>query len=308
MKKLKKRSKKKTKAKKKSLTSKGALAMKEISADMIKVLRERTGVGMGKCKEALVLAEGDMEKAIDILRKAGMTAAVKKEGRETKEGLILAAEDKTRFVLAEANAETDFVVQNDRFKHFLHDCVKQALEGHVKSVADLSQQPYYKDKSITIDQYRNLVIQSLGENIQLRRLEVMQKHPDSSYGIYSHMGGKLVVVVEIAGASDQEGIAKEIAMHVAAENPEYLKPEEVPPTVLAREEEIARSQVEGKPANVIDKIVAGKIKAYTDQFCLVNQKYIKDNSVTVQQFLDTCAKKLGKSLSIKCFWRWKVGQ
>ncbi len=282
--------------------------MREITADMIKELRERTGVGMGKCKEALVLAEGDLEKAIDVLRKAGMAAAVKKEGRETKEGLILAAEDKNHLVLAEANAETDFVVQNDRFKHFLHDCVKQALEGHVKSLADLIQQPYYKDKSITIEQYRNLVIQALGENIQLRRLETIAKRPDSSFGIYSHMGGKLVVVVEISGAAGQEEIAKEIAMHVAAENPEYLKEEEVPPTVIAREEEIARSQVQGKPANIVDKIVAGKVKAYTDQFCLVNQKYIKDNSVTVQQFLEICAKKVGKPLSIKCFWRWKVGQ
>lgn len=282
--------------------------MKEITSDMIKELRERTGVGMGKCKEALVLAEGDLEKAIDVLRKAGMAAAVKKEGRETKEGLILAAEDKEHLILAEANAETDFVVQNDRFKHFLHDCVKQALEGKVKSLQDLIQQPYYKDKSITIEQYRNLVIQALGENIQLRRIEAISKHPNSSYGIYSHMGGKLVVVVEIAGASDQEGIAKEIAMHIAAENPDYLRPEEVPASVIAREEEIARSQVEGKPANIVDKIVAGKVKAYTDQFCLVNQKYIKDNSVTVQQFLEICAKKVGKPLSIKCFWRWKVGQ
>lgn len=282
--------------------------MKEITADMIKELRERTGVGMGKCKEALVLAEGDMEKAIDILRKAGMAAAVKKEGRETKEGLIVAAEDKHHLILAEANAETDFVVQNDRFKHFLHDCVKQALESKPKSLAEFVQQPYAKDKSITIEQYRNLVIQALGENIQLRRLELIPKHSNSSYGIYSHMGGKLVVIVEVAGASDQEGIAKEIAMHVAAENPEYLKPEEVPATVLSREEEIARSQVEGKPANVVEKIIAGKIKGYMDQFCLVNQKYIKDTSLTVQQFLESCSRKVGTPLTVKCFWRWKVGQ
>ncbi len=282
--------------------------MKEITAEMIKELRERTGVGMGKCKEALVLAEGDMEKAIDVLRKAGMAAAVKKEGRETKEGLILAAEDKKHLVMAEANAETDFVVQNDRFKHFLHDSVKQALEGHSRTLSELLQEPYYKDKSITIDQYRNLVIQALGENIQLRRLEMISKHPNSSYGIYSHMGGKIVVVVEITGATDQEAIAKEIAMHVAAESPEYLRREEVPPTVIAKEEEIARSQVEGKPANIVDKIVARKVKAFTDQACLVSQKYIKDNSVTVEQFLDACGKKIGKNLSIKCFWRWKVGQ
>ncbi len=282
--------------------------MQEITSEMIKELRERTGVGMGKCKEALVLAEGDMEKAIDHLRKAGMAAGVKKEGRETKEGLILTGEDKASLAIAEANVETDFVAQNDRFKHFLHDVVKQALETKPKSLADFLSQPYFKDKSITIDQYRNLIIQALGENIQLRRLELVHKHPNSSYGIYSHMGGKLVVVVEIEGAADQEGVAKEIAMHIAAENPDYLKPEEIPPHVLAREEEIARSQVEGKPANIVDKIVAGKIKAFTDQVCLIHQKYVKDNSVTIQQFLDACSKKLGKSLSIRCFWRWKVGQ
>lgn len=280
----------------------------EITADMVRDLRERTGVGMGKCKEALVLTQGDMEKAIDHLRKAGMAAGVKKEGRETKEGLILTAEDHQCLILAEANVETDFVAQNDRFKHFLHDIVKQAIETRPKTLADLMDQPYYKDKSITLDQYRNLVIQALGENIQVRRLEVIHKHANSSYGIYSHMGGKLVVLVEIDGASDQEGIAKEIAMHTAAENPDYLKPEEIPAHVLAREEEIARSQVQGKPDNIVDKIVAGKIKAFTEQVCLINQKYVKDTSVTIQQFLEICSKKVGKPLSLRCFWRWKVGQ
>lgn len=282
--------------------------MTQITPSMIKELRERTGVGMGKCKEALVLAEGDIEKAIDVLRKAGMAAAVKKEGRETKEGLIVTAEDKEHLVLVEANAETDFVVSNDRFKHFVHDCVKQALDDKPKSLDDLMGLSYYKDKSITLDQYRNLVIQALGENIQIRRFETIHKHPNSSYGIYSHMGGKLVVVVEIEGASDQGEIAKEIAMHVAAESPDYVKKEEIPPTEIAREEEIAREQIKNKPENIVEKIVAGKIKAFTEQVCLVNQKYIKDSSVTVEEFLDACGKKIGKSLKVKCFWRWKVGQ
>lgn len=282
--------------------------MAEITADSIKTLREKTGVGMGKCKEALVLAGGDMEKAIDILRKAGMAAGVKKEGRETKEGLILVAEDKHHLVLLEANAETDFVVQNDRFKHFVHDCVKQALETKPKNLADFLQQPYFKDKSITIDQYRNLIIQSLGENIQLRRLELVPRHPNSSYGIYSHMGGKLVVVVEVEGDAHQDAVAKDIAMHAAAESPDYLKPEEIPAHVMAREEEIARSQVQGKPANIVDKIVKGKLDAFAAQSCLIHQKYVKDNALTVNQYLEAHARKVGKPLSIRCFWRWKVGQ
>ena len=282
--------------------------LKEITPDKVKELRDRTGVAMGKCKEALVLADGDMEKAIDHLRKTGMAAAVKKEGRETKEGMILTSEDSHTLVLIEGNAETDFVTQNERFRHFLKDCAHQALHKKPKTLADFLQQPYEKDPSITVDQARNLLVQALGENIQLRRVEMIHKHPHSSYGIYSHMGGKLVVVVEIEGASDQEGIAREIAMHAAAESPDYLKPAEIPSHVLAREEEIARSQVEGKPANIVDKIVAGKIKAFTDQVCLIHQKYIKDTSVTVEQFLAACAKKIGKPLSIRLFWRWKVGQ
>lgn len=275
---------------------------------MVKELRERTGIGMGKCKEALVLSEGDIEKAIDQLRKAGMAAGVKKEGRETKEGMILTGLNSEALVLIEANVETDFVAQNDRFKQFCQDVVDQAVATKPASLEDLMNQPYAKDKSITLEQYRNLIIQALGENIQVRRCDVILKHPNSSYGIYSHMGGKLVVVIEITGDSTQEAIAKEIAMHVAAENPEYLKKEEIPPQVLAREEEIAKSQVQGKPANIIDKIVDGKIKSFVDSVCLIDQKYVKDSSVTVQQFLENQGKKVGKALSIKCFWRWKVGQ
>ena len=282
--------------------------MKEITATMIKDLRERTGVGMGKCKEALVRSEGDVEKAIDDLRKAGMAAGVKKEGRDTKEGLILTLEDENTLVIAEANAETDFVAQNDRFKNYLEDVVQQALEAKPASLVDFNQQPYFKDKSITMDQYRNLVIQALGENIQLRRLEIIAKQKNHSYGIYSHMGGKLIVVVDLEGSSDQQVLAREIGMHIAAESPDYLKPEEIPSDVIAREEEIAKSQVVGKPAEMIGKIVAGKLKAFEQQVCLTHQKYVKDSSMTVQGFLDSCGKKLGVSLSVSHFWRWKVGQ
>lgn len=285
----------------------GNQAMNEITAEMVKELRERTGIGMAKCKEALVLAEGDPEKAVDILRKAGLSAALKKESRETKEGMILTMENPSTLVLAEGNTETDFVAQNERFKHFLHDCAMQALDTKPNSLDQLLHQPYFRDKSITIDQFRNLTIQTLGENIQLRRLEIIPKHPNCSYGIYSHMGGKLVVVVELEGAKGQEAIAKEIAMHIAAENPDYLRPEEIPPQVLAREEEIARSQVQGKPANILDKIVSSKVQAFVDLVTLIRQKYVKDNSKTVQQFLEGHAKTIGKPLSIRCFWRWKLG-
>lgn len=282
--------------------------MKEITTNMIQELRERTGVGIGKCKEALVLAEGDLDKAVHHLRKIGLAAGAKKEGRETKEGQILAEENAKVLVFAEANVETDFVAQNERFKQFLHDVVSQALVSQPKSLEEFLNEPYAKDKSITIDQYRNLVIQALGENIQLRRLQVVHKHANSSYGIYSHMGGKIVVIVELEGATDQAAIAKDIAMHVAAESPDYLDEQEIPANVLAREEEIARSQVKDKPANIVDKIVAGKLQAFKAQVCLVDQKYVRDNALTVRQYVDASSKKVGKPLSVRCFWRWKVGQ
>lgn len=282
--------------------------MAQVTAKMIKELRERTGIAMGKCKEALVEAGGDLEKAIEVLRKAGMGAAQKKEGREAKEGTIFALIGEKNIALIEVNAETDFVVQNERFQEFVQLLAEQALKEKISSLQALLQAPFIKDPSLTVDEQRNLVIQALGENIQIRRLELIEKSEGSSYGIYSHMGGKLVVIVEIAGDKGEEVVAKDVAMHVAAESPDYVRPEEVPQDILAKEEEIARSQIRGKPENIIDKIVRGKIKAFTDQFCLVCQKYIKDPSVTVQQYVEAAGKKSGKDLSVRSFWRWKVGQ
>jgi elongation factor Ts len=277
------------------------------TSEMIKELRERTGVGMGKCKEALDQAGGDIEKAIDILRKAGMASAVKKEGRETKEGLIGSAESKDAVALVEVNAETDFVTQNERFKEFMQMIAEEAANTKPASLESFMQQKYSKDPSLTIDQYRSIVIQSLGENIQVKRVLILSKKADVSFGLYSHMGGKIVTVVELIGATGQEALARDIAMHTAAESPDYLRPEDVSQDVKAREEDIARSQIQGKPANIIDKIVEGKIKAFYDQVCLLCQKYIKDNTITIAELVEKEGKRLGKPLQVRSFIRWKVG-
>ncbi len=281
--------------------------MSKVTAEMVKQLRDRTGVSMGKCKEALDQSAGDMDKAIDFLRKAGMASAVKKEGRETNEGLIGAAESKDAIAFIEVNAETDFVTQNEKFKQFLRDVSQEAADAKSASLDALMKLPYAKDRSINLDQYRALVVQSLGENIQVKRLLVLPKSSDISVGIYSHMGGKIVTAVVLQGGSGQEALARDIAMHVAAESPEYLKPEEVPAAVRAKEEEIARSQVKGKPDDIANKIVQGKYKAFCDEMCLICQKYVKDNSVTINQLLQNESKRLGKSLSIQAYHRWKVG-
>lgn len=278
-----------------------------ITAEMIKELRERTGVGMGQCKKALETTNGDLEAAIDHLRKAGMASAVKKEGRETKEGAIGVAENKDAVSLVEVNSETDFVAENEKFRAFLKELCEEVLRSNPSSLDDFLAQKSHQDPSITIDQYRSLTIQSLGENIQVRRFVRLSKNSSNSFGIYSHMGGKIVCLVELSAKGEEE-LAKEIAMHVAAEAPEYLFPEEIPADVKAREEEIARAQIKGKPENMIEKIVAGKMKAFYDQVCLVHQKYIKDNAVSVGELVEAKAKATGHPIAIRRFIRWQMGQ
>jgi elongation factor Ts len=282
--------------------------MASITPAMIKELRERTGVGMGKCKEALEEAKGDMELAIANLRKAGMASAVKKEGRETKEGMIGMAENGQTVAIVEVNAETDFVVRNERFKQFLDNIAEEVAKTNPPSLDAFLQQKYSKDPSLTVDQYRATVIQAIGENIQIRRILTLTKTPERSIGIYSHLGGKILTAVEITGSGNEEALAKDIAMHTAAAAPEYLSPDKVPQEIINNEKDIARSQIQGKPANIIEKIVEGKINAYYDTYCLVRQKYIRDDSITITDLVNQRAKENGKPLTVSSFIRWSVGQ
>lgn len=282
--------------------------MAEVTAKMIKELRDRTGVGMSKCKNALVEAAGDIETAIANLRKAGMASAVKKEGRETKEGLVKTKENDKAISIVEVNAETDFVVQNEKFSNFIEELCDQALNKHPESIEAFLAEPYEKDSTLTLEQCRNLMVQSFGENVVIRRVKVVSKDSDNSIGIYSHMGGKVVTLVTLEGSSGHEEFARQLAMHVAAEDPEYLSSEEVPEEIKQREYDIGREQVKGKPANIIDKIVEGKYKAYCDQVCFLNQKYIKDTSLSIEKVVENYAKEKGISLKVKEFLRWQVGQ
>jgi elongation factor Ts len=281
---------------------------KPVTAAMIKELRDRTGVGMGKCKEALEEAHGDMELAIANLRKAGIASAVKKEGRATNEGMIAAAETPEAVALVEVNAETDFVVKNDKFQEFLKNVAEEAAKTLPASLEAFLGQKYSKDGSLTIDEYRSTIVQTIGENIQIRRVEIIRKSPEKSIGVYSHLGGKIVTLVEISGANGEEALAKDIAMHTAAAAPEYLSPEKVPAEVLAHEKEIAAAQMKGKPANMMDKIVEGKMNSFYDTVCLVRQKYIRDDSVSITELVDKKAKEIGKPLKVTSFARWVVGQ
>ena len=279
-----------------------------VTPAMIKELRERTGVGMGKCKEALDEANGDMELAISNLRKAGMASAVKKEGRTTNEGMIGTSENGKAVAVVEVNSETDFVAKNDRFKQFLENVAAEIAATNPSSVESFLGQKYSKDGSMTIDQYRATVVQTIGENIQIKRLLTIAKSPSKSVGVYSHLGGKVVTMVEIEGSNSEEGLAKDIAMHVAAAHPEYLSPEKVPAEQINNEKEIAKSQIKGKPENIIEKIVEGKINSFYDAVCLIRQKYIRDDSKSIQQIVEERSKEIGKPLKVTNFIRWSIGQ
>ncbi len=323
--------------------------MSVVTAEMVKTLRERTGVGMAKCKEALQAASGDMEKAIADLRKAGIASAVKKEGRETKEGTIIAHDGDKIVAIVEVNTETDFVAKNDRFLAFARALAAQVAAtmpasvdqlltapfksgapsmGHAHPIADEASSAHSMgsgnrapstdhahhaltgtvSEDHTVDQERAGIVQTLGENIKIARLAVIPKGPDVSIAMYSHMGGRIVTLVVLQGASDQQALAKEIAMHTAAEAPQWLKPEEIPANLKAQEEEIARAQVKGKPDNIVGKIVEGKLNAFYDQNCLLKQKFIKDSSMSIEQLVERKAKEIGKPLQVVRFLRWQVGQ
>lgn len=282
--------------------------MTEISPRLVKDLRERSGVGMSKCKEALIEADGDIQKAADILRKKGLASAVKKEGRSTREGIVCVFETNDNVALLEINTETDFVAKNEKFQKLANELTEQAAMSLPQGVEEFLKENYNIDPSLTIDEYRNLLIQSLGENIQIPRLRIISKKDKASYGIYSHMNGKIVAVVEVLGSSDEAKIARDIAMHVAADDPQYLSKKDIPQDVRRKEEEIAASQIKGMPKEVAEKILACKIKDFADGICLLNQKYVKDQEVTVLQVVKNRSAEIHCELKINCFWRWKVGE
>lgn len=285
------------------------MTQQPVTAALIKELRDRTGVGMGKCKAALEEAKGDIDLAIANLRKAGFASAVKKEGRTTNEGIIGFAEGPKALAIVEVNAETDFVVKNDRFQKFVEEIAQEAAKSAPQSLEEFLGQSYSMDnQNLTIDQYRAVLIQAIGENIQIKRLKIFLKAPNKSIGFYSHLGGKLLTVVEIDGSEEETPLAKDIAMHIAAAAPEYLSPEDVPADVIASEREIAQTQVQGKPANIIDKIVEGKINDFYNTGCLTNQKYIKDDQLTIAELVAKRAKESGKPLKLVSFARWGVGR
>ena len=272
-----------------------------VTTALIKELRERTGAGMLDCKKALEENGGDIEKAIDWLREKGIAKAAKKSGRVAAEGLVFGAvsADRKKGAILEFNSETDFVAKNDEFKSFGEKLVQLSLTHDVTSEDELKALEVEGKK---IEDVLTELIAKIGENMNIRRLKLVKT--DGFVETYIHLGGKIGVLLNVAGEATPENVekAKGVAMHIAAMDPRYLDASQVTPEDLEREKEIARHQLEqeGKPANIVEKILEGKMRKFYEENCLVNQKYVRDDSLTIEKFI--------APLSIVSFDRFKVGE
>ncbi len=278
----------------------------------VKNLRESTGCGMMDCKKALTETDGDMEKAIELLREKGLSKIAKKAGRIAAEGIVCAIQDKDKKVgvVIEVNSETDFVAKNAVFVQVVEDCAKTVLQENPADV-DALLGCTISGGTGTVQEALQEKILTIGENLKLRRFARYEGEVET----YVHGGGRIGVMVrfEVEGTPDAaafQAYAKDIAMQVAASTPTYLDKDAVPAETIAKEKEILTAQAinEGKPANIAEKMVMGRINKYYKEVCLVEQPFIKDGDISVQQFTDTTAKELGVKIRIVDFVRFEKGE
>ena len=283
------------------------------TAKDVAALREKTGCGMMDCKKALTEAEGNMEKAIDLLREKGLAASVKKAGRIAAEGVAYAVVSDCGKVAAvvEVNAETDFVAKNAEFQAFVKICAGTIIHQNPADVEALLQCKA-EGSELTVDALLKEKILTIGENIKVRRFDRFEGVVTS----YVHAGGRIGVIVkfetsdEIAANDAFKTCAHNVAMQIAALNPEYLDEASVPAERVEKEKEILTQQIvdEGKPANIAEKIVAGRMGKFFKEICLVDQAYVQDGNLSVKQYVDGVAKELGGEIKMAGFTRFEKGE
>ena len=280
--------------------------MAEISAKIVMELRGRTGAGMMDCKKALAAVEGDIEKAIDYLREKGLAAAAKKQSRIAAEGLVgsFVCKECATGALVEVNCETDFVAKTDKFKALVADVAEHVAKKNPADVDALLKQPFFKDESTTIEQMVTAATAEIGEKISIRRFV---RYEGGIVESYIHMGGKVGVLVQAEGTPNEE-VIHDVALQIAAASPvapEYVRREEVDPSHLEHEKEIliAQARNEGKPENIIEKMVQGRIVKFYKEVCLLEQAFVKDADISVGKMIEQKA----KGLNIVRFTRYKMG-
>jgi elongation factor Ts len=277
--------------------------MADITAAMVQELREATNVGMMECKRALVEAGGDKDQAIRLLRERGMAIAAKKSTRTANQGLIATAGDSKASILVEINCETDFVTKNENFQKFVKSMATKALsipDGKITEVTKVEMAAK---------------IAEIGENLVAKRNIGFTLQGSGMVASYIHLNGKLGVLVELGCGKDAtasspvvQEVAKDLTLHIAACSPRYLVSQDVPADIVAAEREIYAKQVVGKPANIVDKIVDGKIAKFYSQVCLVDQGFVKDPDTSITKLLEAKGKEVGDTLTIRRFVRWQLGE
>ena len=253
-----------------------------MNASLIRELRDMSGAGMMDCKKALEENGNDIKKAAEWLREKGIAKAAKKADRIAAEGLSTILIEGNKAVILEVNCETDFVAKNEKFQKFMDDVAKTIINSNAKTNEEALALPY---EDGTLSDYVTNMTATIGEKISFRRFTLIEKNDDENFGSYIHMGGRISVLSLVKGAT--EDVAKDICMHAAAMRPEYIKKQDVPQEQVEKEKKILTEEAirEGKPANIAEKIVMGRISKYFKEICLEEQEFVKDNSLTVGKFV-----------------------
>lgn len=275
--------------------------MATISAKLVKELREKTGAGMMDCKKTLTETDGDIDKAIDYLREKGIAKAAKKADRIAAEGLVHVETKGNDAVIVETNSETDFVARNEGFQELVKEIANQVLDTKAETVEALMETTLPNGKSV--DERIKEAISTIGEKLSVRRFAIRTKTDNDAFGAYLHMGGRIGVLTVVEGSTDEEA-ARDVAMHIAAINPKYVSSEQVSEEEINHEREVLKQQAlnEGKPENIVEKMVEGRLRKYLQEICAVDQDFVKNPDVTVEAFLKT---KGGKLVD---FVRYEVGE
>ncbi|HDE3174841.1 TPA: elongation factor Ts [Staphylococcus aureus] len=275
--------------------------MATISAKLVKELRKKTGAGMMDCKKALTETDGDIDKAIDYLREKGIAKAAKKADRIAAEGLVHVETKGNDAVIVEINSETDFVARNEGFQELVKEIANQVLDTKAETVEALMETTLPNGKSV--DERIKEAISTIGEKLSVRRFAIRTKTDNDAFGAYLHMGGRIGVLTVVEGSTDKEA-ARDVAMHIAAINPKYVSSEQVSEEEINHEREVLKQQAlnEGKPENIVEKMVEGRLRKYLQEICAVDQDFVKNPDVTVEAFLKT---KGGKLVD---FVRYEVGE
>lgn len=272
-----------------------------ITAQLVKELREKTGAGMMDCKKALVETDGDIEKAIDLLREKGIAKAAKKGDRIAAEGLTSILVQGNEAVILEVNSETDFVAKNEGFQTLVKELGEHILANKPESVEAALEQTM--SNGTKVEEHINAAIATIGEKLSLRRFQVVTKTDADAFGAYLHMGGRISVLSVLEGTTDEEA-AKDVSMHIAAINPKYVSRDQVDASELDREREVLTQQAlnEGKPEKIVAKMVEGRINKFYQEICVNEQDFVKNSDVKVAQFVES------KGGKIKSFIRFEVGE